>query len=258
MANGQVATTGTISGPAEQAAINTALLQAFTMFQAATAPTPTSTGLTSTAGVWWHDTGNNAIKVRNQADSAWITIGSLNESVNQFTVANFSASNYLAVAGGTMTGELFVQAGGVNIEAGGLVVGAGGATITGNVSITGNFAATGQVNGSTGHFDGAVGVGGQIYAGGGYKFGDGTVQTTAVTAVNLSGYAMTSQLGSYAPLSSPAFTGSPTAPRPSDTDNSGAIPTTNWVLSRIYTALSSYTATGTPSSGAGTGGEGPP
>lgn len=87
--------TGTIvlptSGPLTAASFagsaNTALAALSNMFQSATAPTTGSTGLASLAGIWWHDTANNLIKVRNQADSAWITVGTLDETNNLFGAA---------------------------------------------------------------------------------------------------------------------------------------------------------------------------
>jgi hypothetical protein len=56
-----------------------------TLFSGASAPTAAGLGLTSTAGIMWHDTGNNLLKLRNQADTAWITLGSINETTGVFT-----------------------------------------------------------------------------------------------------------------------------------------------------------------------------
>ena len=50
-----------------------------------TAPTTTSTGLSSTAGVLWHDTSTNTLKIRDQADSAWIVVGFFDETNKLFT-----------------------------------------------------------------------------------------------------------------------------------------------------------------------------
>ena len=56
------------------------------------------------------------------------------------------------------------------------------------------------------------------------------------------GYLTTSSASSiYAPLASPALTGTPTAPTPSSSDNSTKIPTTAWVTSKI-TASGGMTA----------------
>jgi len=64
--------------------INGVILNLANMLQGATAPTVANTGLGSIAGLWWHDTANAQIKVRNQADTAWITIGTLDETNNLF------------------------------------------------------------------------------------------------------------------------------------------------------------------------------
>ena len=205
-----IATTGTISGVAENTQINAIAASLATAQQSSTAPTTTSTGLSSMAGVWWHNLTDNTIRVRDQADSAWITIGTLNETAKTFAPAGSSGS-YLALSGGTLTAGLTVQSGGISITAGGLAVTAGGMTIGGNSSVTGTFSASGAVTfSSTGSFGGNVTAAGQIFSSsGGFKFPDNSVQTTAFTG---SGYALTSSLASYAPLASPALTGTPTAP----------------------------------------------
>jgi len=71
---------GVITGVQEQNYINSAIAALAAMSQGSSAPTTTSTGLTSTAGVWWHNTSNGNIYVRNQADNAWILIGTLTET----------------------------------------------------------------------------------------------------------------------------------------------------------------------------------
>ncbi len=80
-------TTGTISGLANNMQGNAIAAGLATMSQGATAPTAASTGLTSIAGLWWHDTGTNLVKLRDQADTAWIVIGSINETTKLFTAA---------------------------------------------------------------------------------------------------------------------------------------------------------------------------
>src|SRR6202140_1395451 len=75
----QLATTGTVSGLQNNQAANTALAALAGMIQGGSAPTPASTGLASTAGVWWHDTTNNQIKLRDQADANWILVAAVEE-----------------------------------------------------------------------------------------------------------------------------------------------------------------------------------
>src|SRR5258708_2492511 len=76
----QLATTGTVSGLQNNQAANTALAALAGMIQGGSAPTPASTGLASTAGVWWHDTTNNQVKLRDQADANWMPVGSVDET----------------------------------------------------------------------------------------------------------------------------------------------------------------------------------
>ena len=244
-----IATTGTISGVAENTQINAIAASLATMQQNSTAPTTTSTGLSSLAGLWWHDLTTNIIKVRDQADTAWITIGTINETAKTFAPAGSSGS-YLVLSGGTLTGGLVVQSGGVSITAGGLAVTAGGVTATGNSFVTGTFGASGAVTfSSTGSFGGAVSVSGQIYSSsGGFKFPDATVQTTAF---NGSAYVLSSALSSYAPIASPALTGTPTAPTLAISDSSTALATTAFVHAAVLAALTSYASSGTPSGGTG-------
>ena len=61
---------------------------------------------TTFAFQWWADTNNTLLKIRNAANSAWVTVG-------DYSVANFGLlssatanSTYLAKAGGTITGAL--------------------------------------------------------------------------------------------------------------------------------------------------------
>ncbi len=73
-------TTGTLAGLTAVQDINAANAALATASQGGTAPTPASTGLSSTAGLLWHDTTNNLLKLRNQADTGWIAVGSVDES----------------------------------------------------------------------------------------------------------------------------------------------------------------------------------
>src|SRR5690348_14638550 len=80
----QVPTTGTVSGLQNNQDINVALQMLATANQGGSAPTTGITGLASVAGVIWHDTTNSLIKVRDQADTAWIPIGSIDETNKAF------------------------------------------------------------------------------------------------------------------------------------------------------------------------------
>jgi len=46
-----------------------------------------STGYASIAGIWWHDTTDKQIKVRDQANTAWIVAGALDETAMTFSPA---------------------------------------------------------------------------------------------------------------------------------------------------------------------------
>ena len=248
----QIATTGTLSGVGENTAINAIASALATMSQSGTAPTTSSTGLSSLAGVWWHDTADGTIRVRNQADTAWVTIGTINETANTFAPAGSGGSTYLVIGGGTLTGALTVQSGGVSITAGGLTVTAGGAAITGATTITGTVHITAAATFDAGATFGAgVSITGQVYSSsGGFKFPDSTVQTTAVST---SGFATTSALAAYAPLASPSLTGNPTAPTQALSDNSTRLASTAFVHAAILDALSTYAAGGGVGGGGGGG-----
>jgi hypothetical protein len=80
-------TSGTISGLQNNQQGNAIALALATLSQGASAPTPASTGFTATSGLLWHDTGNNVINLRDQADGTWIPIGSVDETDKLFTPA---------------------------------------------------------------------------------------------------------------------------------------------------------------------------
>jgi hypothetical protein len=76
----QLPTTGTVSGLQNNQDANAALAALAAMVQGGSAPTPASTGLASTTGVLWHDTTNNQIKLRDQADSTWMPCATIDET----------------------------------------------------------------------------------------------------------------------------------------------------------------------------------
>jgi len=53
---------------------------------------------TTYANMLWYDTGNNILKMRTEADDAWIDIGTLNQSTNEFEVANLPEQTELTQA----------------------------------------------------------------------------------------------------------------------------------------------------------------
>jgi hypothetical protein len=83
----QTPTSGTISGLQFAEDVNAALAALATLNQSASAPTAASTGLASTAGLVWHDTGTNKLWLRDQSDTTWILLGQFDETAKTFTPA---------------------------------------------------------------------------------------------------------------------------------------------------------------------------
>ena len=80
-------TTGTLSGGQLVNQLNSIHTGLATWLAGATAPTASSLGLGSLAGVVWHDTTAHQIKMRDQTDSLWITLGTLDETNKIFIPA---------------------------------------------------------------------------------------------------------------------------------------------------------------------------
>ena len=102
----QIPTAAPLSGMALVTDVNNALAGLASLCSGGSAPTASSLGLASTAGLLWHDTQANQLKLRNQADSAWIVLGSVNETSGIFVPAAaqvyspLSAATTLALANG--------------------------------------------------------------------------------------------------------------------------------------------------------------
>jgi len=79
------------------------------------------------------------------------------------------------------------------------------------------------------------------------------VETKKITVANLK-VAVAPDLSTYAPLASPALTGSPTAPTAAVDTNTTQVATTAYVVGQAYAKLASPTFTGTPSLPTGTTG----
>lgn len=75
--------------------INNALKALASLSSGAVAPT------TTYANMFWYDTGTNTLKQRNEADSAWINIGYLNQTGSQFQVFD---NTKVVNTSGTQTG----------------------------------------------------------------------------------------------------------------------------------------------------------
>lgn len=75
-----VPTSGTVSGLQNNQDINAALAALATANQGGAAPTAATTGLASMAGVLWHDTVSNLLKLRDQADANWLPFAFVDET----------------------------------------------------------------------------------------------------------------------------------------------------------------------------------
>lgn len=75
------------SAPLARADINAALQAIVTQNAGASAPA------TTYADMFWYDTTNNQIKKRNEANSAWITLGTINEATGKFDPNNSFVNN---------------------------------------------------------------------------------------------------------------------------------------------------------------------
>jgi len=95
----QLATTGTVSGLQNNQAANAALAALAGMIQGGSAPTAATTGLASIAGVWWHDTTTNLLKVRDQADASWLIVAQFDET-NKVWVPVFNGQTLAAALAG--------------------------------------------------------------------------------------------------------------------------------------------------------------
>ncbi len=60
--------------------LNSAALNYITLNSGSSAPSPSGLGTANTAGVIWHDTATNGLKVRDQADGAWVRFLDVDET----------------------------------------------------------------------------------------------------------------------------------------------------------------------------------
>jgi hypothetical protein len=90
------------TAPSFRSDLNDALAALASLSSGATAPS------TTYANMLWYDTANNLLKMRNEADSAWITIGTLNQSTNKFEVDNLPTLTQATWQAGTNTTEAVV------------------------------------------------------------------------------------------------------------------------------------------------------
>lgn len=89
------------SAPSFRTDLNNALQALATLSSGATAPS------TTFANMLWYDTANNILKMRSEADDAWISIGYLDQTANAFRILD---DTQVANTSGTQTGLLGDQA----------------------------------------------------------------------------------------------------------------------------------------------------
>jgi len=89
------------SFPATRADITSAFQASASNSSGATAPT------TTYANMFWYDTGNNFLKMRSEANDAWISVGYLDQTTNEFAILD---DTKVVNAAGTQTALLGDQA----------------------------------------------------------------------------------------------------------------------------------------------------
>jgi len=103
------------TAPAFRTDLNNALEALATLSSGASAPT------TTYPNMLWYDSANNILKMRSEADDAWIDIGTLNQSTNTFEVANLTeltqgqAEDDTDTTFGLVSGERLGQAVAANV-----------------------------------------------------------------------------------------------------------------------------------------------
>ncbi len=92
--------------------INAANTSLTTLQSGTSAPTTTSTGLSALAGMLWHDTTTNCVKIRDQADANWLPIFCIDETGKYVTpVAPLLANSGNEAVSGTNHPAQFVATG---------------------------------------------------------------------------------------------------------------------------------------------------
>ena len=88
------------TGSAVRSDLNGQLAALFTNHSGSTEPS------TTYAFQWWIDTNNTLLKIRNAANSGWVTVGDYSATNLGLLTSSSASSTYLAKAGGTVTGAL--------------------------------------------------------------------------------------------------------------------------------------------------------
>lgn len=94
------------TGSAVRSDLNGQLAALFTNHSGSTEPS------TTYAFQWWIDTNNTLLKIRNAANSGWVTVGDYSATNLGLLTSSSASSTYLAKAGGTVTGALEIGSAG--------------------------------------------------------------------------------------------------------------------------------------------------
>ena len=89
--------------PLFRADLNLALQALASTSSGSAAPSPTY------ANMMWYDTANNILKMRSEADDAWITLGTLDQSLNTFSPAGVATVDQTTWDTGTSTTEALIS-----------------------------------------------------------------------------------------------------------------------------------------------------
>ena len=127
------------SGANFRSELNTILAAIVSQNSGSTAPS------TTYAYQWWIDTGASPalLKIRNAANSAWITVGDVTAANLGLLSAATAASTYAPIASPTFTGTVTIPAGAsidgylTTATAGSTYLALAGGTLTGNVTLNG-------------------------------------------------------------------------------------------------------------------------
>ena len=95
----QNTTTPPLAGSTAIGVINGAADSLAKWWGGASAPTTGATGLTDLKGFVWHDTSGALLKVRDQADANWMTLGSFDETNKKYIARGDSRTYYVADTG---------------------------------------------------------------------------------------------------------------------------------------------------------------
>lgn len=121
--------------PATRADINNALQALGSLNSGSTEPA------TKYANMMWYDTTTNILKMRSEANDAWISVGTLNQSNNTFSAAH---SDHISLEGATQSWTFALSGDNLVIKYG--ATNLARIDTSGNLSVLGNVTAYGVVS----------------------------------------------------------------------------------------------------------------